>query len=341
MKAPTTMLVLLLFLSGCSNDSVFEGISDNSGRKSVIEEAAIALDDEDYASVIQMLTEIYTTTSPDPQVSRLLSSAYMGRAGVVFVNLIEYSGLNDQADFDMVSESLSLSPAPIPDDNDNKNDQSLCNAEDRTVLIFPNEADPDNAEFLNAQFIDGHCIGDLIDNLEKAQYVLRVLKDADRHALDDEIQLGLASATHFVYFTGTRVADGLNKTLAYQDPERHVPGLVPVPINIEAYRFYREERFSFDQVTLSMLREEAFREENLGIPPLNTYQRDLIDVYDAVLAFDKATPEQNDVRDALQDFLASVLGIEGATISEFDKNDIISTMTTSGVYNLVISLSAE
>ncbi len=338
MKTITTMLVLFLFLSGCSNDSTFEGISDDSSHDAIIEEAAIALDDQDYATTVLLLTEVYNTTSPDPRVSRLLSSAYMGRAGVDFVSLIRYSGLVEQGDFDMVQESLSLFPAPIPEDNNN---ESMCTAEDRTVLIFLDETDPDNAEYLNAQFIDGHCMGDLIDNLEEAQYVLRVLKDTNRHTLDDEIQLGVASATHFVYYTGTRVADGLNKSLANQDPEKHVPGLVPVPINTEAYRYYREERFSFDQNTLSMLKGEAFREENLGLLLLNTYQRDLIDVYDAVQAFDRATPEQNDVRDALQDFLACVLDREGATISELDENDIISTMTTAGVHNLAISLSAE
>lgn len=338
MKATTTMLVLLLFLSGCSNDSVFEGISDNSGRKSVIEEATIALDGEDYASAIQMLTEIYTTTSPDPEMSRLLSSAYLGRSGFDFVSLIEYSGDKERENFDMVAESLSLGFAPVPKDD---NDESLCSIEDRTVLVLLKENDRFIDDYPNALFIDGRCIGDLIDSLEEAQYILDVLIRANRHTPDDEILLGVASAVHFVFYTGNKVADGLNRTLLLQNPEQHEPGIVPVPINKEAYlyyiNFYGGIQYSWGGVDPGDFRDETTDD----LTRANTYQKDLINIYRAVQAFHRATPEENDVRDALQDFLASTLDREGATISEFDEDDIISTMTTAGVYNFVNSFSAE
>ena len=48
MKTVTMVSALLLLLSGCSSDSIFEGISDDNTDDAVIEEAALALDDEDY-----------------------------------------------------------------------------------------------------------------------------------------------------------------------------------------------------------------------------------------------------------------------------------------------------
>lgn len=338
MKTTTTMLVLLLFLSGCSNDSAFEGIADDSGRKAVIEEAAIALDDQDYATAVQLLTEVYTTTSPDPRVSRLLSSAYMGRAGFDFVSLIEYPAQKERENFDMVADSLLLALAPVPKDD---KDKSSCSMADRAVLVLLDESDRFYADYPHAQFIDGRCIGDLIGSLEEARYILDVLIRANRHAPDDEILLGVASAVHFIFYTGNKVADGLNRTLSFPDPEKHEPGIVPVPINKEAYLYYINF-YGGIQYSWSSVDEGDFRDETTDdITEANTYQEDLIDVYRAVQAFRRATPEQNDVRDALQDFLACTLGRQGATIDEFGEIDIISTMTTAGVFNLVNSFSAE
>ncbi len=338
MKTTITMLVLFLFLSGCSNDSAFEGIADDSCRDAVIEDAAIALDDQDYASAAQLLAEIYTTTSPDPRVSRLLSSAYMGRAGVDFVRLIDFSGQDEQESFDMVAESLFLDLAPVPEDDD---DERSCSIEDRTVLVLLDESDRFYADYPDALFIDGQCMGDLIDSLEEAQYILDVLIRENSHTPDDEIQLGVASAAHFIFYTGNKVADGLNRTLTLPDPEDHEPGIIPVPINKDAYLYYINFNGGI-QYSWSSIDAGDFGDETTDdLISINTYQGDLIDVYRAVQAFDRATPEQNDIRDALQDFLAFSLGMEGATISEFSENDIISTMTTAGVYNLVNSFSAE
>ena len=331
MKAFTTILALLLLLSGCSNDSAFEGISDDSGRKAVIEEAAIALDDLDYTSAINLLTEIYTTTSPDPRVSRLLSSAYMGKAGVDFVNLIFFAGLEERENFDMVAEILDLYPAPELEDDDEK---SKCDAESRTVLVFVDKYDRNYDLYKDALFIDGYCAGELIENLESAQYILDVLIRANRHSDDDEIQLGVASAAHFILFTGNRVADAMNYTLT-QDPENWDPGMIPVPINKTAYQYY------INYSSGILYRWSSVDESDFGPydpQSLNPYQEDLINVLNAIRAFDRAAPEQNDVRDTLEDFLAFALMMPTTGI---DENTIVSIMTTSGVYDLVNSFSAE
>lgn len=335
MKKITTILALLLFLSGCSNDSAFEGISDDSSHTAVIEEAAIAVDDRNYTSAINLLAEVYNTTSPDPRVTRLLSSAHMGRAGVDFVSLISFAGLEEREDFDMVAEYLDLYPAPELDDDDDV--ESLCDAESRTVLVFVDENDRNYDLYKNARFIDGHCIGDFIDNLEQAQYVLKVLIARDRHSPDDEIQLGVASAAHFVMITGNSVADAMNFTLAYNDVEDQKPGMIPVPIDKDAYLYYIN--FSGGvQYNWSRVDEGDFGGETNGPDVLNSYQEDLIDVYNAILAFDRATAEQNDVREALEFFLEFALLMPTTGI---DESTIISTMTTSGVYDLVNSFSAD
>ena len=331
MKAFTTILALLLLLSGCSNDSAFEGISDDSGRKAVIEEAAIALDDLDYTSAINLLTEIYTTTSPDPRVSRLLSSAYMGKAGVDFVNLIFFAGLEERENFDMVAEILDLYPAPELEDDDEK---SKCDTESRTVLVFVDKYDRNYDVYKDALFIDGYCAGELIENLESAQYILDILIRANRHSDDDEIQLGVASAAHFILFTGNRVADAMNYTLT-QDPDDQDPGMIPVPINKTAYQYY------INYSSGILYRWSSVDESDFGPydpQSLNPYQEDLINVLNAIRAFDRAAPEQNDVRDTLEDFLAFALMMPTTGI---DENTIVSIMTTSGVYDLVNSFSAE
>ena len=136
--------------------------------------------------------------------------------------------------------------------------------------------------------------------------------------------------------TGNTVADALNVTLAYKEIEDRKPGMIPVPINREAYRYYIDYRilpYNWDRVD-----EGDFGDEADDPGSLSPYQKDLIDVLNAVRAFEQATAEQNDVRDAFEDFLSLALLMPTTGI---EVNTIISTMTTSGVYDLVSGFSAE
>jgi len=254
----------------------------------------------------------------------------MGKAGVDFVNLIFFAGLEERENFDMVAEILDLYPAPELEDDDT----SKCDAESRTVLVFVDEYDRNYDLYKDALFIDGYCAGELIENLESAQYILDILIRANRHSDDDEIQLGVASAAHFILFTGNRVADAMNYTLT-QDPENWDPGMIPVPINKTAYQYY------INYSSGILYRWSSVDESDFGPydpQSLNPYQEDLINVLNAIRAFDRAAPEQNDVRDTLEDFLAFALMMPTTGI---DENTIVSIMTTSGVYDLVNSFSAE
>jgi hypothetical protein len=329
MKTVTMISALLLLLSGCSSDSIFEGISDDNTRDAVIEEAALALDDQDYAGAVSLLAELYTTTSPDPRVSSLLSSAYMGKAGVDFVGLIEYAGQQDRESFDMVSHSLSLFPAP----ERTKDNESRCNAQTRDVLVRLDEG----GDYEGALAVDGACVGSLIDDLETAQYILDVLLRSGRYSDDDEIQLGLASAAHFVYLLGEKVGTALNRTLVL-DEELRIPGLVPAPINRKAYQYYAEEQLSSERYRWDSLVEGDFAVETAGPGSLSPYQRDLLDVLAAVRAFDRAAEGPSDVRDALAEFLDFALMMPTTGI---DEDAITSVMTTSGVYSLVNGIAVQ
>jgi hypothetical protein len=74
--------MVVLILSACSDDSVFEGVSENTDRDTRIADALDRLDSRNYDAVISELSLIYTTTAIDPQVYRILASAYMGKAGL-------------------------------------------------------------------------------------------------------------------------------------------------------------------------------------------------------------------------------------------------------------------
>ena len=90
MKKILALSFLVLLLVGCSNDSAFQGMADDSGRDAKKADAAIALDNRQYDAVIDSLAELYNTNALDPEVSRLLGSAYMGKAGIDATGFIGY-----------------------------------------------------------------------------------------------------------------------------------------------------------------------------------------------------------------------------------------------------------
>ena len=111
MKAISLGIVFLMLLSACSQDSIFEGISSDSGRDSKLYQAQVDLDNSDFDQVISDLSAMYTTASIDAKVSKLLASAYMGKAGVdvsTFLALSTSSGLNPYDSMGFVIDSDSV-----------------------------------------------------------------------------------------------------------------------------------------------------------------------------------------------------------------------------------------
>ncbi|HOM29653.1 MAG TPA: hypothetical protein PLS81_09360, partial [Deltaproteobacteria bacterium] len=94
-----------LVVSACSNDSAFEGISEKSGRDARVVDAQASLDGRNYDAAIDDLELIYTTTALDAEVSRMLASAYMGRAGIDFTLLMkQLPAQSSDHPFDVMAE---------------------------------------------------------------------------------------------------------------------------------------------------------------------------------------------------------------------------------------------
>ncbi|HHO75232.1 MAG TPA: hypothetical protein ENN05_02245 [Deltaproteobacteria bacterium] len=323
MKKIMTVLILALILYGCSNDSLLEGTSDTTNLEAQIEDAARALDDGNYHAVIAGLSSYYTTKALNPDVARLLASGYMGAAGIDVTNLIAYSYNKNADSFDMVEATLFLTEA---------SEDATCNAMLRMVLIFDDDAP-------YAVFIDGRCIVDLIEYLDNAKDIFYSLRRLELATYDDYVQLGLASAVHYVLNLGNATADTLNPL----PPEhtKYVAGIVPAPINKAAYQYYRSDLSDYDWDDID---EHAYDEE-LNEDGLSPYQQDLIDVSNAVTAISRKSlqqnnlqPKQNDLQDQLDGFLREILmmpsgGITTAIITE--------KATTTGIYEYINLISSE
>jgi hypothetical protein len=274
MKACLWGTVILLLLSACSQDSVLEGISQDSSKDTKIEQARIDLDDSNYDQVITDLSTIYTTKALDPRVGQLLASAYMGKAGIdltIFIAGSTSSGLNP---FDVVASMISSSDVTIVE---------------------------------KKKYIDSTNMPKMLGYIANAKETLQVMEEKDKAAPDDIIQLGIASATHFIMFIGNATK------------------LKLMPINTDAYK-----ASTLSGVGLS----------NFVVPTtsggITSYQKDLINIKNAVITFSNAYPKPNKMRDRLNDFLYSALGTTpDVTVTD----ELIMEYTSVGLYNYVQSLA--
>jgi len=322
MKKIILVSILAITLLGCSNDSLLEGLADDSSLEATIEAAAMDLDDGNYDSVIASLTALYTTTAPDPEIARLLASGYMGKAGIDFTNFIFYSTDGDADSFDIVEALLYL--YIVPEDEDESDDEFPCNASNRTVLIVEDDA----------SFIDGHCVGEVIEYLDNAKDIFYAMKNVGLASTDDLFQLSIASIVHYVIIVGNKTAVALNKTLDLPDDnDRYEPGLIPVPINKAAYKTYFEN-FTIDY-DWARLDSTDFEEDNGD--SLTTYQEDMVNVVNAIQAITTASQNKNnDLNDELDEFLREVTGITTGDITE---NVIRVSLTPEGLYNYIVGIS--
>jgi len=285
------IVLIFLFIAGCSNDSIFEGMSQNSSHDATIEEAALALDEGDYDTVVSDLASIYTTAAIDPQVGRLLASAYMGQTGVDLTSLITHSTGSGIDPLDAMTSMLSSADITTTDDQD---------------------------------YIDGTLMSDYLNAIIDAKDVLELLVEYGKAAEDDVIQLGIASAVHFILYIGNQTADALNKTLDYADASKQDPGSVPVPMNCAAYQYYYSggDGYSWSRV------DSSDYEKTAASGSTTSYQQDLLNISRAVIAFSNAYPGENSMKVSLNAFLSSALGVDAdSDITD----DLIMTYTSDGV----------
>jgi hypothetical protein len=303
MKKIIIISSLVLTFFGCSSDSVFEGLSDDSSFEATLEEAAMALDDENYDDVVNLLTEYYTTTALNPDVARLLVSGYMGKAGIDVISFITYSADIEADSFDSVGASLSLSPRPP---------NAECNAFDRTVLGISGDA----------VYIYGNCIGELIEYMDNAKEIIYDLQGAGMESTEDLVQLGITSAAHYVFIVGNETKNALSTPF---DPVNLVP------VTKEAYRLFKSSgSYDWDVVNAAY-----FAEADDDGDGLTRYQKDLVNVNDAILAINQAISEPNVIRDELDEFLREVLMTPTGDITD---DTIIQIATSTGIYSHINSM---
>lgn len=290
-------IVIWSLLTACSSDSIFQGISQNSSHDAKIEDAAIAIDNSDYDDAITELSVMYnTTTSPDPKVGPLLASAYMGKAGVDLTNFIANFTSSGLVPLDLVALMISSSNVTING---------------------------------NGKYLDGTKVPGFIGDLSVAESTLQALVTKGNATNDDEIQLGMASAVHFIMNMGNKTADALNTVTAQ-------PGIVPVPINAAAYQFYSTSKDYY----WSSVGPSSFV-ENVASGAVLSFQEDLININNAIIAFNKAFPkpsEKNEMKDNLNAFLYSALGI---TSDEPVTDELILAYTTAEINAYVQRLATQ
>ncbi len=100
-------------LAGCEGN-MFESLADDSSYEARLEEAMIALDDQDYARANSILTELDADFPNDPTILQYLSNASAGEAGIDTLNLLEtIEQINDTDD----AGSIDMIGQMVGDDN--------------------------------------------------------------------------------------------------------------------------------------------------------------------------------------------------------------------------------
>lgn len=272
-------LFLILLVWGCESNTL-SSLADDSGKQSDIEEARIALDDGNYDKVVRLLQDDYNPASPDPEVAGILASAYMGKAGLDLTYALENIGENDGGHFDTIASALSLT---ITDQG------------------FPASSQLPVSRALAGEsaawFIAASSIADLLESLENAQSVLTVLiefaEDQGLRPEDDAVvQLGMASALHFIMQTGSIVSQVMASN---------------VPVNRIAY----QEVFPEDTDWTALLEDTAsYIDEHPD--DLTSLKMDLVNLYDAVLTLIENIGQDEDITEEFDGFVRDLLGVSGS-----------------------------
>jgi hypothetical protein len=169
--------IILSLLSACSQDSIFEGVSQDSSKDTKIEQARIDLDNSNYDQVISDLSSIYNTTAINPVAAQLLASAYMGKAGVDLTIFVVNSSSSGVDPYNAVSSMISSSSVTVTK---------------------------------NGRYIDKSLMPTILENITNSKKALQVLTEKGKASNNDKIQLGIVSAAHFIMNLGIKTADGLS-----------------------------------------------------------------------------------------------------------------------------------
>ncbi len=184
----TFTIILLMAIMGCESN-MLEPLADDSSKEANIEDAKMALDDGNYDSAVSALSSY--RDSSDPEVAGILSSAYMGKAGLDLTYMLEHIDSENSDNFDIIASSFSLKTT----------DQ--LNASSSVLYKAGSDATP--------RYITTGSVITLLTNLSQAQHYLTtsLAANAGNKDITDDLtaQLGIASALHFIIDIGYIIAE--------------------------------------------------------------------------------------------------------------------------------------
>jgi hypothetical protein len=292
----TFTAILLMALAGCESN-MLESLADDSSKEADIEAAKIALDDGNYDSAISALSSY--KGSSDPEVAGILSSAYMGKAGLDLTYMLEHIDASNTDNFDVIASAFSLKTT----------DQ--LNASSSVLYKAGSDATP--------RYITTGSVVTLLTNLSLAQKYLSTSLAANPGDDDLTVQLGIASALHFIIDIGYIIAEvkdcniPINKA-AYQAVFPQKPDMITLGNQVNEY------------LNTNVSKLQAF---NGDIDGLHT---DLWNVYLSVEVFINNIGSDESITSDFNKFVTDLLGLpEGsskavieAAVESYDGYDLVS-----------------
>jgi hypothetical protein len=296
----TVTALLLMALVGCESN-LLKPLADDSSKEASLEEAKMALDDGNYDSAISALSSY--KGSSDPEVAGILSSAYMGKAGLDLTYMLEHIDADNTDNFDVIASAFSLKTT----------DQ--LNASSSVLYKAGSDATP--------RYITTGSVVTLLTNLSLAQKYLTTSLAANtgnKDITDDlTVQLGIASALHFIIDIGYIIAEVKDCNIpinqaAYQAVFPQKPDLNTLGNQVNAY------------LNTNVTELQAFNGDIAGL------RTDLWNVYLTVEVFINNIGSDEAITSDFNKFLTDLLGLpQGsskavikATVDSYDGFDLVS-----------------
>jgi len=299
----TISCILLMAVSGCESN-MLKSLGDDSSEEASIEEAKMALDDGNYDKAIHALSSYKEST--DPEISGILASAYMGKAGLDLTYMLENIDSGSLNNFDVIASAFYLQTTASPS-------TILYKAEDEGTPRF---------------IINDESILELLTNLSKAKYYLYTSLEANPDDDDLTVQLGIASALHFIIDMGHIIAEVKDCNIPINEAAYKLlfpaePDLASLGSQVSAYLTEHEEGLNEFDGDISGLRSDLwnvfqaarvfsdnFDDEDSGITTeFNDFIADL-------LGLPRGTGDENVFRSAIENF-------DGAELVSFIKNKLL------------------
>ena len=186
----TFTVILLMAIIGCESN-MLKPLASDSSKEANIEDAKMALDDGNYQEAIN---DLGSENSSDPEVAGLLSSAYMGAAGLDLTYMLEKVDNSSTGNFDVIASAFNFQPS------------GQLSAS--SVLYKAAGSAESNT---TGQPIKIYVVKmkEVLNNLAKAEKYLHasLLLDVNKNNEDLKVQLGICSALHFVLDIGYVIAN--------------------------------------------------------------------------------------------------------------------------------------